>query len=140
MKNREKLNEFISSGISTLKHRDEFRFKNLNLWDNDLDHIAWIDYNILINFSNEISPLFFSKFSGIRTISTSSKITDKQMFSRFLQKFKYLSRLYLDFTGLDQDFYDHLPMCAHQLNELRVVQKEKIQFDFIFKLKRLMVF
>jgi len=121
-----------------------FQINNFNLL---CDNISFyfndsLDYTLLMELVNGTLPdNFFKKFFDIRRIEVSGKVKNQEHLVWFLKSCEYLSKLKLDVTFLDQNFYDSL----HEIGQLGVLcvtncSTSIINYDFLLKLKLLEVF
>ena len=111
--------------------------KNYHLFDG-LDFDGFIDYNHLLeNFSGHLPSCFFRKFTSISCLLVGEPVADADQLLWFLKSLGSVRRLRLEYTGLDQPFFDQLPASASLLTNLEVYEgyaKPEVDFNFISKL------
>lgn len=107
-----------------------------------LDFINCVNYTGMLSQVNGALPHCFSqKFTGITCVSALTKVPDAKNFLCFLESLRFLRRLELLTTGLDQEFFDQLPVTTCSLVRLELYgnqENEPKNFDFIGKFSGLL--
>ena len=109
-----------------------------------LHYLEHVDYTLLLSgVTGEFPRCFSQKFTGVRRIYASAQVPDADQFLLFLKSLRLLRNLYLEKTGLGQEFYDQLPASAHSLYELSLRKGYcedglQLNFEFISRLSCLM--
>lgn len=107
----------------------EYRLKNYDKLDNDINYTNFIDYNQLIQQLPTKPVDLFSKFTCIQMIEIKSEIEKEDRLIRFIRDCPNLYRLIIR-TALSQQFYEDLPLNS-SLSSLYQCKNTAINFKFI---------
>lgn len=91
-----------------------------------------IDYAALMRVApNGLPPQFFTKFTGIKFITTAGPVPDRNVLLHFIKSCKILVALRLDNCDFDQAFFEQLPL-VNSLFALKVLECRTTQLDYTF--------
>ena len=131
----------VKEGKETVSN-ECFYMKNYHLIElGALDFVGHIDYIRLLNHVTGEFPRFFSqKFTGIVEVAATAKVPDPDHFVWFLKSLRSPRDLFLEKTGLSQEFFNKLPALASSLTRLTLNGghcENELNLDFIGRLSRL---
>lgn len=116
--------------------------KNYHLIEPDarLQFVYAVDYNRLFSISEELPCCFFEKFLDVDLVYAGiSDAKDSDHLLWFLSSLRSPRRLHLRHAGLNQQFYDRLPVTVPSLGELFIkgFNELELNFEFIAKFPNL---
>ena len=143
-----KLEQIDFGALVHARTRNEYRYNECNEYvymknyqliePGAFDFVSAINYSVLLrHVTGEVPRCFSQKFTGVNSVEAKGAIEDPEQFLWFLKSLKFLRRLALEKTRLNQEFYDQLPESACSLTRLKVDnghRKNELNFDFVGKL------